>query len=166
MEKNISGTNANKISSEKETTRRVLSGISVSVLGPTCLYNIILKDNFLIIAQTAGSIFLSYLFSELIYFKILIKRHKKTSQILGNLNPKEILEYSNKNFQINYSDITKVELKKKYTLKILAAGLTIYTDSKKYNYGLINHEKMRLTEEVYEQYKKILTDVFPDLILL
>jgi len=139
-----------------------------NALGSTFFCNIILYDNHLIVATTAGNVFLSFQFTiGAIYHKICLKKHKKVSKELEKLSSREILGYSKLNFQIDYADITKIELKKiKVFSKFAGARLTIYTNKKNYIYGLITRDKMSISEEQFEEYEKILKKFFSQLIVL
>ena len=81
-----------------------------NALGSTVFCNLIFDDNSLIVATTAGNVFLSYMFTiGAIYHKICMNKHKQVSNELTKLNTSEILKYSKLNFQIDYADITKIE---------------------------------------------------------
>jgi hypothetical protein len=97
--------------------------------------------------------------------RIALKKRKRMSAEIKNLNPENTLLYSKENFKISYSEITKSELKKQRILFNNVSVLKLHTSNTIHRFSLMGKNKLKPEKGLLSDYKKILIDRFSDIII-
>lgn len=97
--------------------------------------------------------------------RIALKKRKRMSAEIKNLNPENTLLYSKENFKISYSEITKSVLKKQRILFYKVSILKLHTSNTIHRFSLLGKNKIRPDKGLLSDYEKLLIDRFSDIII-
>lgn len=142
---------------EIEGAEKILGGILLEK--ESAFFNLYFTSKRIIVAKSwqyssrdiiKGEVFGLLSFEE----KLLPKAQHMLKEMGGKLQPENILSMNEENFEILYSDITKIELKKK---RVLDSIVKIYTD----------HEVLKISVSLgFKHYIKLISSILPEKIHL